>query len=187
MAVPRVVGTGGQVHQPQHHLAGPPRESPAPSTLSVREARRVPQAAPLTASTSGVCCVTAGRSSRPADLIGREAGAVLRVADEQREAEQAAAEERRDADEAQMISAPTVRASPFCSAATFARGDLQYLAVGATSPTGPGGCRARSLRSDAFGVNLGGRWWGRRPRWLRCAGFDVPVSIRFFAFCSVSS
>ena len=68
-----------------------------------------------------------------------------------------------------------------------ARENLQCLAVGATSPTGPGGCRARSLRSDAFGVSLGGSWWGRRPRWLRCAGFDVPVSIRFFAFCSVSS
>ena len=70
-----------------------------------------------------------------------------------------------------------------------ARGNLQCLAVGATSSTGPGGCRARSLRSDAFGVGLGGSWWGRRPRWLRCAGFDVPVpvSIRFFALCSVSS
>ena len=70
-----------------------------------------------------------------------------------------------------------------------ARENLQCLAVGATSSTGPGGCRARSLRSDAFGVGLGGSWWGRRPRWLRCAGFDVPVpvSIRFFALCSVSS
>ena len=52
---------------------------------------------------------------------------------------------------------------------------------------GPGGLPRALASFGCLRRESRGSWWDRRPRRLRCAGFDVPASIRFFAFCSVSS